>query len=355
MTPPRFARDSADNGAPLRYIFVGENVKLRSCKLEEFKFSQGIAPYTESLWGGRMSVCVEFSDGRLRRSLDSSREERPLNCEDVDLLRRWSALYAPGRWKHHHAGAEPFPDERALLFLDGPWESPAREGGSLLLEGGHGKDDQIHAARLRPGGLSQTPSSLTFLPARHNAKFPGKAETDLLARSSLLDCREADGGTGAVHWLARRVLLSEARGERAAAHFSGELWERSRLRMVDVIIEAEGLDAAAALNAMAAFLQEEFGVEAYARKAEKARGLQGFDPDWLAVCLSIPPAIIATVDLAERAKLTERVSAVLEKARPLLTVAKGVIRVGAGRIYDIATVTAKDIVDALLDACDDDR
>lgn len=124
--------------------------------------------------------------------------------------------------------------------------------------------------------------------------------------------------------------------------------------MVDVIIAVEGQDAAAALDAMAAFFQQEFGARAQTREAEKARGMKGWpDPNWLAVYLAIPPTIAATIDLAQRARLVERVSAALEKARPLLAKAGGVIRIGTKRAFDFATVTAKDIVDALLDACDD--
>jgi hypothetical protein len=121
--------------------------------------------------------------------------------------------------------------------------------------------------------------------------------------------------------------------------------------MVDIVIEAEGRQAEPALARAAAFFEREFGVKATPRviAAEEA-AQRGLGPEWLAVILCIPSAIVAVMDLSARLRLIERTTAMLGELRAALGAAGGVIRIGARASFDIATAKAREIVDALTKA-----
>jgi hypothetical protein len=120
--------------------------------------------------------------------------------------------------------------------------------------------------------------------------------------------------------------------------------------MVTLVITAEGPNADQATAVAADFFKREFKVEAESqilssREAEKSFPIE---PGWIGVALAIPGAISASIQLNERLKLIERTSAMLDEMRRHLGHAGGVIRVGTVKALDIATVKAKDLVDAIL-------
>lgn len=125
--------------------------------------------------------------------------------------------------------------------------------------------------------------------------------------------------------------------------------------MPAVIIEAEGPGAEAALTLAADFFAAEFGVKATPRAIEAQTTTKGLGPEWWAVILAIPGAILAVIDLTARARLIERTSAMLADVRSRLGTASGVIRIGARKTFDIATAKARDIIDALLEEDDNDN
>lgn len=127
--------------------------------------------------------------------------------------------------------------------------------------------------------------------------------------------------------------------------------------MTHIIIETEGAGSQAALDLAAAFFEDEFGVKAAPHAVTPDATQRGIDPAWLAAALAVPPAIVATMDLATRLKLIERTAAMLEAMRARLGSAVGVIRIGARRSFDIATVKAREIIEALAeeDSGDDKR
>ena len=126
--------------------------------------------------------------------------------------------------------------------------------------------------------------------------------------------------------------------------------------MADIIIEAEGAAAQDALDLATAFFEGEFGATARPHATAPDATQRGIDPAWLAAALAVPPAIVTTMQLAERLKLIERTAAMLEAVRARLGGAAGVIRIGAAKTFDIATAKARDIIDALaeMDAGADD-
>jgi hypothetical protein len=118
--------------------------------------------------------------------------------------------------------------------------------------------------------------------------------------------------------------------------------------MVDVVIEAEGDEAQQALADVAVFFTREFGATGVPQAPTPRAKQRGFDPAWLAIALSVPSAILGTLELAERLRLIERITAMLEGQRARLGKAVGVIRIGDTRPpFDIATVKAQEIIDAL--------
>jgi hypothetical protein len=117
--------------------------------------------------------------------------------------------------------------------------------------------------------------------------------------------------------------------------------------MADVVIQAEGAEAEIALTEPEAFFRGEFGAAAETRREGGEGVRRGIDPAWLAVYLSIPSAVLATMDLAARLKLVERTEAMLVRMRAALGGATCMIRIGACRSFDLATAKARDIIDAL--------
>jgi hypothetical protein len=120
--------------------------------------------------------------------------------------------------------------------------------------------------------------------------------------------------------------------------------------MVDVVVQAEGPNASDALRLAAAFFETEFGIKAQTRAVKTEEVQKGLDPAWLGVFLAIPPAVLAVMDLAERAKLVERTNAMLAQMRVRLGSAAAVIRIGAGKTFDVATVKAKEFIEAIRSA-----
>lgn len=123
--------------------------------------------------------------------------------------------------------------------------------------------------------------------------------------------------------------------------------------MVNIVIEAEGHGAEAALNLAADFFAGEFGVKAAPHAVAPGDTQRGLGPEWWAVIIGLPGAVIATMDLAARLKLIERTAAMLEALRAKLGTAGGVIRIGARVSFDVATAKAREIVDALTEEDED--
>ena len=117
--------------------------------------------------------------------------------------------------------------------------------------------------------------------------------------------------------------------------------------MANIVIEAEGPGAQPALDLAADFFAGEFGVKAAPYATQPEGAAKGLGPEWWAVILSVPGAVLAGMDLAERLKLIERTAAMLAALRARLGTAGGVIRIGAKKTFDIATVKAREIIDAL--------
>jgi hypothetical protein len=120
--------------------------------------------------------------------------------------------------------------------------------------------------------------------------------------------------------------------------------------MAIIVIAAEGPSAAEASAMAAKFFKEEFGAEARIEAAAPGdeKVFEHIDPNWICAVLSIPPAVLASIELNQRLKLIERVEGLLAALRQKLGRAGGVIRVGAAKSFDIAAAKAKDIADAIL-------
>lgn len=98
------------------------------------------------------------------------------------------------------------------------------------------------------------------------------------------------------------------------------------------------------------FFKREFGIEAQTKvlgSHENEKFFEHIDPNWVSAILTIPSAILASIELNKRYQLIEHTNAMLEEVRKLLGTAGGVIRIGAAKTFDIASAKAKDIVDAL--------
>ena len=123
--------------------------------------------------------------------------------------------------------------------------------------------------------------------------------------------------------------------------------------MITVVIAAEGPNAEKAAAVAANFFKEEFGVEArrkVSKSPENEKILEHIDPNWISAILTVPSAVVASIELDQRFKLIERTNAMLTEVRRRLGDAGGVIRIGTVKTLDITTATAKDIVDAILNA-----
>ena len=121
--------------------------------------------------------------------------------------------------------------------------------------------------------------------------------------------------------------------------------------MVAIVIAAEGPNAEKATAVAADFFKEEFGVEAEIdilgpHKNEKI--FEHIDPNWVAAILSIPGAVLSSIELNQRLKFIERANTILAEMRQRLGKASGVIRIGTVKTLDLATVKAKEFVDAIL-------
>ncbi len=125
--------------------------------------------------------------------------------------------------------------------------------------------------------------------------------------------------------------------------------------MVEVVIQAEGPQAEKALGVAAAFFEREFDVKAKTEIVELEGVRKGIDPNWVAVFIAIPGAIVALIQLDERLKLIERTETMLSEMRATLGKTAGVIRIGAKHKFDIATVKAREIIDAIREAKQDDE
>ncbi|ADP72036.1 hypothetical protein Rvan_2828 [Rhodomicrobium vannielii ATCC 17100] len=126
--------------------------------------------------------------------------------------------------------------------------------------------------------------------------------------------------------------------------------------MVAIVIAAEGPNAEKAAAVAADFFKEEFGVEAHIKVVgpdENEKFFEHIDPNWVAAILSIPGAILSSIELNQRLKLIERTNAMLTAIRQRLGTASGVIRIGSVKTLDLATIKAKELVDAILSAKED--
>jgi hypothetical protein len=127
--------------------------------------------------------------------------------------------------------------------------------------------------------------------------------------------------------------------------------------MVTVVIASAGPNAEEAAAVAADFFKEEFGVEAQIKVLgphEQEKIFEHIDPNWVAAILSIPGAILASIKLNQRLKLIERTNAMLAEMRERLGKASGVIHVGTIKTLDLATIKAKELVDAILSARESD-
>ena len=125
--------------------------------------------------------------------------------------------------------------------------------------------------------------------------------------------------------------------------------------MVKVRIEAEGPQAQAALDEAAAFFEREFGVKAETQAIEPEGTRKGDAVAWIAMLLTIPPAILATIQLEEKLKLIERTDELLTALRARLGKAAATIRIGAQQHCDVVTVKARELVDELIEAARQDK
>lgn len=117
--------------------------------------------------------------------------------------------------------------------------------------------------------------------------------------------------------------------------------------MAEIKIEVYGGYSKAARDLPVDFFAKEFGVEAAPSTLETDSPTKGLSLEGWAVILSIPGAIVATMQLAERLKLIERTAIMLENMRAQLGSAAGVIHVGARHSFDIATAKARDLIEAI--------
>ena len=127
--------------------------------------------------------------------------------------------------------------------------------------------------------------------------------------------------------------------------------------MATIVIAAEGPNAQEATAVAADFFKREFDGEAETNILSSHEAEKSFpiEPGWIGVALAIPGAISATIQLNERLKLIERTNAMLAEMRRHLGHGSGVICVGTVKTLDIATVKAKDLVDAILSVKEDDE
>lgn len=117
--------------------------------------------------------------------------------------------------------------------------------------------------------------------------------------------------------------------------------------MVTIVIQAEGPNADEALRLAAGFFETEFGIEAKTEPVAADKLEKGLDPAWLAVLFAVPGAILATMELVQRARLIERTEAMLTQMRAKLGNATATIRIGASRSFNVATVKARELIDAI--------
>ena len=114
--------------------------------------------------------------------------------------------------------------------------------------------------------------------------------------------------------------------------------------MVDILVR--GGDAEAAAKAIAGALREIFAVEP-TRSTARAEDARAFD--LVMLLLSIPPAIVATADLAGRLKLVERFDRLIARAaeQKRLTGAALLIDPGDGRPIPLEQASRDQIMAAL--------
>ena len=125
--------------------------------------------------------------------------------------------------------------------------------------------------------------------------------------------------------------------------------------MVKVRVEAEGPQAQAALDEAAAFFEREFGAAARTETTELEGSRKGDAVALITMLLTIPPAILAAIQLEEKLKLIEHTDELLTTLRARLGRAAATIRVGARQRYDLVTVKARELVDELIEAARQDK